>query len=377
MKKAPGSAMNGFWEKKSEKAGGQVQVTLHMELLAAVSNKGFSLDKLVVKTKELFNTKGMAGFVSVLLRLFDKFICLALVDKKRCAPISPCCEGCRYEIKDRRSWRFRTSIGEVAISWRRLQCVHCGRTLTPLRELLRIRAYQSKSRELERLVTEIVSDQTYRRRSRHLQAMGQVPVPMSTAHRWVMASDCDALPEELPRLETLLADGIGYKRRPEPAAGGSEPAKVLVSDGEPGLAEGLAQLAQAQQRCHWHRVHDLDYAMWHEGAGKAERCAEQHHLAGLLGTELPAGDLEPVSPADKADIEAASATAAEKLEHLVSQLQKKGYFRAASYIRRAKDHLFTYVRFWLRPGQSQGVLAAGAADAGVGPPPEKDRLRLE
>jgi hypothetical protein len=181
----------------------------------------------------------------------------------------------------------------------------------PLREFLHLDRYQSKTAELERTVAEVVSEQSYRRVSRHLRLIGEIPVPKSTAHRGVMESACDAIETDGKVVDVLVADGTGYKRRPKKTAGknnrgelrvvlgvrtdgkvvpygcwsgeswekigeeihaktgGSGPiAKGLVSDGELGLAEGLAHLVNEQQRCHWHMVHDLDYAMWQESAVK-------------------------------------------------------------------------------------------------------------
>jgi hypothetical protein len=79
-------------------------------------------------------------------------------------------------------------------------------------------AYQSKTAELEKGVAEVVSEQRYRRSSSHLDLIGQIPVPKSTAHRWIATSDCDTLDESSGPLELLFADGTGYKRRPDEAA---------------------------------------------------------------------------------------------------------------------------------------------------------------
>jgi hypothetical protein len=125
---------------------------------------------------------------------------------------------------------------------------------------------------------------------------------------------------------------------------------VLISDGEPGLAEGLAHLVRDQQRCHWHQVHDLDPFMWMDGAKKDERRKMQSQLAGIIGIELPAEDFERVSEKDKADIGQATAAAERQLEGLADTLAARGYERAAKYIRYAKDRLFTYVRWWLKSG---------------------------
>ena len=125
---------------------------------------------------------------------------------------------------------------------------------------------------------------------------------------------------------------------------------VLVSAGEPGLAEGLAHLVNGQQRCQWHQVHDLDQVMLRDQAAKDERREMQHRLNGIIGIELPKQDFRVVSEADKVGIAQTTDAAEQKLDALVNELVSKGYWQAATYIRQAKDKLFTYVRLWLELG---------------------------
>jgi len=362
-----------------------------LELSAVLAEDGFSLDELVVRTKLLFEHEGMAGFVSLVLELVDAWLCRGIISGSGGWQPKPCCAAPCYESKDRLERRLRTSVGTVRLRWRRLRCCHCGRSCLPLREFTNLEPYQSKTAELERIVTEVVAEQNYRRLSRHLRLIGEIPVAKSTAHRWVMASDCDEVTSEGKRSALLFADGTGYKRRPDAKRGldnggelrvvlgvtstgtvlplgafsgqswkeigealrpaESEPlADVLISDGELGLTEGLAHLVRDQQRCHWHQVHDLDRFMWMDGAGKDERRKRQAQLAGIIGIELPAEDFEQVSEKDKAGIDQAVTTAEQQLEGLVKTLAGRGYKRAARYIGYAKERLFTYVRWWLKCG---------------------------
>jgi len=132
---------------------------------------------------------------------------------------------------------------------------------------------------------------------------------------------------------------------------GAEPiSEVLVSDGEPGLAEGLAHLVRDQQRCHWHQVHDLDRFMWMDGADKQTRREAQSQLAGIIGIKLPAQDFERVSESDKQELRERTAAAEAQLTGLVKALAARGYRRAAKYVSNAQDRLFTYVRWWLELG---------------------------
>ena len=279
-----------------------MQEILYMEMIGCLSEKGFSLDELVVKTKSLFEEKGMSGLIELLLKLLDESLFIGLLTGvSRWNPVS-CCTEPLYDSHGRRPREFRTSVGIIKIDWRRLRCRNCGKLLIPLREFLGLQTYQSKSSELEMIVTEVVSDQSYRRTSRHLDLIGNIPVPRSTLHRWVMESDCDDLKVDGRVVDTLFVDGTGYKRRPSEEQNnrgevrvvlgirddgqvipfgawsgksweeiGKEKrsktlhegplAKVLVSDGEPGLSEGLSKLVNDEQRCHWHTIHDLSYVM--------------------------------------------------------------------------------------------------------------------
>ena len=46
-----------------------MQQTLALEVVAALADSGFSLDELVIKSRELFEQEGIAGFVALLLKL--------------------------------------------------------------------------------------------------------------------------------------------------------------------------------------------------------------------------------------------------------------------------------------------------------------------
>lgn len=368
-----------------------MQNTLYVEIVGCISEKGFSLDELVVKVKELFERKAMGEIIGLLLSLVDESLCLKLVEGKSDWKPEPCCKKCRYEFHGRRARQFRTSAGLVKIAWRRLRCRHCGKTVIPLRIFMEMELYRSKAAELERMVAEVVSEQSYRRTSRHLELIGEIPVPKSTAHRWVMESDCDELRVDGKAVGIVVADGTGYKRRPDAEKNnrgelkvvlgvGSDGAvmpvgawsgeswenigeeirentvdwkkegKILVSDGERGLVNALASIAESAQRCHWHAPNDVNYMMWEDKAPLAERKAMQSRIAGLIGIELPENDFEKVKEEDKTALFEKTERAEEKLDELVAELVGKGYHKAAAYVRNAKDNLFSYVRFWLKYG---------------------------
>jgi len=364
-----------------------------IELSATTSESHFTLDELVLKVRELFTQQGMSQVVGLILHLMDELLAVRHTTGQWAQPRRCGCGRHRYELKDRQPRELRTSVGSVHLHWRRLACRDCGQSWCPLREFLRLERWQRKSGELERVAVEVVSEQSYRRGSRHLALAGEIPVPKSTLHRWVVDSPAaDWTPSSEP-LSTLMADGTGYKRRPEPARGqdhrgelrvlvgrtpqgqwralgawsgkrweeiveqlageGNAPkvrADTLVSDGENGLADALARLVRGQQRCPWHLVRDLSIALWKDGATLAERRQEQHALAQLVGIELPAADLETVKPEDQQALRARVQQADQELTDLVRTLQRRGYERAANYVAQAQGKLFRYVEFWLETG---------------------------
>lgn len=364
-----------------------MQERLYVEFFATLADQGFSLDELAIRTKEVYESEGMPGFVGLLLRLYEERICIELVSGKREWQWSRCCSAPRWEYYRSSQRKFRTSIGTVRIQWRRLKCRNCRGSIVPLREALQIRSYQSKTRELEKIVIELVSEQSYRRSCNHLKTIGEIPVPKSTAHRWVMQSDLDLLKIGRRRLEVVMADGTGYKpaageqkgelrvalgftRRGEAIPLGSwsgcsweeigrqlreklkrrKKVEILVCDGEPGLAEALCQLANRTQRCQWHQVHDLDRFMWMDKAPRRERRKAQSRLAAIFGIQLPEADYQPIKDAHKQEIRKSLTEALQKFETLTRELYFRGYHRAAVYMKRAKTHLFSYVQFWLETG---------------------------
>jgi len=370
-----------------------MQNIIAMEVLSATSEKGFSLDELVLRTKELFETEGLAGLVAVILQLVDERICMNMVQSKIKHNERSCCSRPQYEHHDLSDRQFRTSVGKVMIRWRRLKCTNCGKTVIPLREFLGLELYQSKTSELEKLVTEVVSEQSYRRSSNHLESIGSIPVPKSTAHRWVVQSECDRIDTGQETFDLLLADGTGYKRRPDQEAGmnsrgelrvalgvdrsgstvplgafsgkswdeisaiikgqrdADEPvADMLVSDGERGIAQSLGGLCGGRQRSHWHLIRDLNFTMWQDDAGKLERRQMQKKLTAIIGIELPEEDFEMVNDSDKTALNDAVSCAERDVRRLIGKLLDKGYEMAADYLIRASKSMFSYVRRWLKTG---------------------------
>jgi hypothetical protein len=360
----------------------------------------FSLDELVFKTKELFETEGMVGFLRYFLILLDQLVYLPWLGKVS-RKDGGCCSNPYFVVSQREEKPVFTSVGKLKILWTRLRCKHCRKSIVPLRHFLGLESYQKKTSELEKIVTEVVSEQSYRRTSSHLETIGSIPVPHTTLHRWVMKSDCDEI-TQTKRVQTIIADGTGYKMKPvldektgelsnrgevrvvvgitkdgvvlpygawtdeswrkigneiKKANHPSENlkfkpiAKCLVSDGEEGLIRGLKKLTEEQQRCMWHVPHDLGPLLrYKDGATKETSSQITSDLWAFIDIELPKDDYKKVKLEDKLTIEKKTWEAERKLVELIQELKDRGYKAAANYLTNAKDKMFSYVRLWLREG---------------------------
>jgi hypothetical protein len=262
-----------------------------------------------------------------------------------------------------------------------------------LLEFLGLERWQSKTSELEQVGMEVITEQSYRRTSGHLKLSSGLEVPKSTLHRWVVETEAGHWEVELDRPDVLMPDSTGYKRRIDKAAGktnagelrvvlgrrpdgywvaygawsgrswnqiasqlrreGSQPkvqAEMLVSDGETGLAQALADLANRQQRSHWHLVRDLRATLWHDHAPASERKQQAQQLGQLLGIELPSQDFDKLKDSDKETVKEQVESAQKSLSQLIQQFAAKGYHKAAGYIEVAKNKLFNHISFWLKTG---------------------------
>ena len=124
----------------------------------------------------------------------------------------------------------------------------------------------------------------------------------------------------------------------------------LVVDGEPGMLEGLEQLADGVQRCHWHLPRDLGYSMWKEKAPLKERKIQSKKLSQFIAIELPKGSVDEISQGHKAELLQRYERVERGLDEFIENLDAKGYKVAANYVSNAKRNLFTYLGTWLELG---------------------------
>ena len=374
-----------------------MQGNVALKLAYIVKATGFSLDELVLKLKALMEAKGLPGIIELILNLVQEQLIMDLVQRREQRPayLPRCCGQPHWQLAGWRQTKrgLRTTVGTVRPCWRGVRCTHCGRYRVPLRHFLHWRPYQSPSSELVRTVVETVSEQTYGRAAGHLRTIGLVPVPKSTAHRWVAESGADQISINRDTfVEHLLADGTGFKRRPDRAANvtnkgelrlvlgvtqegqlrpfgvwaqenwqqiaaefrrrtaDAQVAEMLHVDGEEAIIEALGPLAAELQRCHWHLVHGLGYALWEDDVGLKRRRHLSKRLAGIIQLEVEPTDIEAMPAKEYRQWEERLATAKRDLRTLTADLWTAGHDRAAHYLEQSFQHVFRYVDYWLKYG---------------------------
>lgn len=359
--------------------------------------KGFSLDELVCNLQDLFEEKAFGAILKQILLLVEAGLCLNVMLGKECPVKCEC--GCdRFALNGGQERTIKTGLGNVVLGRiSRVKCHQCGVTFSPLMRFIGVVPYQSKTGELEKLVLEETAGNSYRRANKSIRKMTGVTVGHSTFHNWVLNTSADEIeiPDDVVGSVPgeIFADGtkcksIGIDGKPVRgdikvmigvnASGEVYPigtwthheswedvsrqiderkvkfpdGTILVSDGEPGLAEALSKHASEHQRCHWHLVHDTYHAMWQDGGRVKDARPVQDALKTIFAIELPEENFQKVSEAEKDDIEERMENAEAHIDKLIAYLREKKYTTAADYLQRSKSYMFSYVRRWLKLGIS-------------------------
>eukprot|EP01008_Symbiontida_sp_HLA12_P001727 NODE_28_length_1935_cov_2.598234_g26_i0.p1 GENE.NODE_28_length_1935_cov_2.598234_g26_i0~~NODE_28_length_1935_cov_2.598234_g26_i0.p1 ORF type:complete len:463 (+),score=79.80 NODE_28_length_1935_cov_2.598234_g26_i0:367-1755(+) len=284
----------------------------------------------------------------------------------------------------RRSRRIKTVFGSVSMRMREVECLNCGGRYAPLLSALQIDPYAQKENNFENEVVEAVIDTNYRR----LIEGRSIDISLGGIHNIVVGSDIDKVfnkPVLKKDLSAVMADGTGMKQyRGKKGelrtvigireSGGIEPLGCFtntewsqiektvreriidcnkkipfVYDGEPGLDDFLADIAEPQ-RCAWHGPRGLYHALWKDGIKKKDSQPHTNKMKHLLALELPKGDFEILKEKDKEQVQEKYDSSKSEIKGLIEEFKNKGYKQGASYLENLSQRLFTNIELWLKTG---------------------------
>ncbi len=289
---------------------------------------------------------------------------------------------------------FRTELGKFSVKMQLVKCETCGKRFAVLLPLLNIPARGKAMVKIKHIISETVTDLSYRKGSHRLEGLAQIIIPKSTLHRWMINQNWERLSNDMhtepiwKSFQGIMADGTGYKRQGAETTKGDlrivmgmskNPRKLvplgvwadksweqidnelsekrpenikapsLVIDGEKGQ-QALGNLTEGIQRCHWHASSQLGYFLWKDGLKKDDREVFLRELSGLIKIELPKDDYKEVLPDTKKEIEEQLKSSRKSIEDMINSFYRRGYFGASTYLKNASDHLFTVVEKWLQLG---------------------------
>jgi hypothetical protein len=287
-----------------------------------------------------------------------------------------------YREKER---KIMTALGGLSLPIRTVECCRCGARYAPLLSALRIGSYARKETNFEHEVIEAVIDTNYRR----LVDGRSIDISLGGIHNVVVGSDIDQTfqePISVKDLSGIVVDATGVKQKRGAKgelravigitqAGRVEPLGCFTNtdwpevertvrnrlreaetykipfiyDGEPGLDDFLADVAEAQ-RCTWHGPRGLYHALWEDGVKKRESQPETDKIKQLIGIELPEGNYELIKEEDKEAIRSRYENSKDKIKELVQTFYEKGYRSGAAYLENLSDRLFTHIELWLKTG---------------------------
>lgn len=149
----------------------------------------------------------------------------------------------------------------------------------------------------------------------------------------------------------VLGNAIHRANNPNKNVVPTKLADILVADGEIALGKGLGKLVNHKQRCQWHIPHDLGPLMrYQEEASEADTKFALNEVSQIFQIDIPEKNFEQVEWQDKVDLYKKIQECETAMVQLAQHLETKGYNKAGTYIRNAKDDLFTFVRYWLKTG---------------------------
>jgi len=374
---------------------------IHITLRFKLATGKVGLNEIVYKLKELRNDL-MLKILEQILIGYDDLISERLSQTKiypskarkglgrhvrKADPEERFCRGRKIRKRGYRSKprRFSTVFGKLDLPIRMAECLNCGAFYSPLLSALKVGRYARRETNFEHEIVEAVIDTNYRR----LIEGKSIDISLGGIHNIVVGSDIDETfqePVSAKDLSGIIADGTGVKqhrgRKGElrnvigiTKAGRVEPLGCFTNtpwpeieriikerikeadsynipflyDGEPGLDDFLADVAESQ-RCTWHGPRGLYHSLWQDGLKKKDSQPETDKIKQLIGIELPEGDFEILKEEDKERVKAKYESSKSEIKELIKTFYEKGYIHGASYLEKLSDRLFTNVELWLKTG---------------------------
>jgi len=374
---------------------------IHITLRFNIAIGKVSLNEIVYRLKELRDSL-MLRILEQILIGYDDLISERLSQTKiypskarkglgrhvrKGDPEGRFCRGRKARKKGYRknTRKISTVFGALNLRIRTVECFKCGARYCPLLSALQIGQYSRKEMNFEHEVVEAVIDTNYRR----LIDGRSIDISLGGIHNIVVGSDIDETfqrPVSVEDLSGIIADGTGVNehrgRKGElrnvigiTKAGRVEPLGCFTNtpwpeieriikerikeaepynipflyDGEPGLDDFLADVAESQ-RCTWHGPRGLYHSLWQDGLKKKDSQPETDKIKQLIGIELPKGDFEILKEEDKEKVKSKYESSKSEIKELIKTFYEKGYTHGASYLEKLSDRLFTNVELWLKTG---------------------------
>jgi len=375
------------------------EVTIALRFKLAIGD--VTLNEIVYRLKELRDDL-MLRILEQILMGYDDLICERL-SQTRLYPSKarkglgrhfkrgdPDARLCRARKVRKRGYRrnprhLSTIFGRLRLPIRVVECCKCGAFYSPLLSALKVSRYARKESNFEHEVIEAVIDTNYRR----LIDGRSIDISVGGIHNLVVGSDVDKVYQEPVSLEDLsgiLADETGVKQykgrkgelravigvstagRVEPLGAftntewsdiertikerikQAEPYNIpFLYDGEPGLDDFLADVAESQ-RCTWHGPRGLYHALWEDGLKKKDSQPAIDKIKHLIGIELPEGDFELLKEEDKEPVKTQYDASKAQIRELIETFRQRGYIHGASYLENLSARLFTHIEMWLKSG---------------------------
>jgi hypothetical protein len=378
-----------------------MEESIHIALRFDLSIGKVSLNEIVYELKETRDSL-MLEVLKTILMGYDDLIAERLSQTKIYGPSArkglgqhirkgdPKNRFCRGRKVRKRGYReshrtISTVFGDLKIPIRIVQCCNCGACYSPLLNALKIDRYARREMNFEHEVIEAVIDTNYRR----LIDGRSIDISLGGIHDIIAGSDIDKTLQQTVSINdfsAIEADGTGVKQtrgqKGELRAvigvtktGHVKPLGSFINtpwhdieqtvkerikkeehdkipfiyDGEPGLDEFLADVAESQ-RCTWHGSRGLYHALWEDGVKKKDSQPQTEKLKQLIGIELPESDFELLREEDKDSVRTTYENSKTEIKELIKTFQEKGYQKGATYLENLSNRLFTNIELWLETG---------------------------